>query len=147
LEVYNWLFVLLVCINHCQERSMASDVESQASVSEPSQPFQPREDDDLNLFEVIEITAEKGGRYKVRWKGKDPVTKKPWAQSWVPKTDCTDDLVVEWKRKMKDKARAKGVISNIFFFLVFSHTNTFLIYSKEKGSRRNSAEANGIPGV
>ncbi|KAF8960772.1 hypothetical protein BDZ97DRAFT_1594011, partial [Flammula alnicola] len=50
------------------------------------------------LWEVIEITAEKGNTYKVRWKGNDPKTMKPWPQSWVKKTDCTDDLVMEWKR-------------------------------------------------
>ncbi|KAG6878558.1 hypothetical protein C0992_007920, partial [Termitomyces sp. T32_za158] len=42
-----------------------------------------------------------------RWAGIDPATKKPWAQSWVPKSDCTDDLVHEWKRR-KSKKRRKG---------------------------------------
>ncbi len=109
---------------------MESDVESQASISEPSQRFKPREDDDKTLYEVIEITAEKGDRYKVRWKGKDPKTRKPWAQSWVPKTDCTDDLVLTWKRKMKDKARTKGM--TLTHFLNFSYTNTFDIQQRKR---------------
>lgn len=90
---------------------MSFDDESEGSVvsiSEPSQRFEPREDDEETLYEVIEITDEKGDRYKVRWKGKNPKTMKPWAQSWVPKSDCTDDLVLSWKKKKKDKERIKG---------------------------------------
>src|SRR5271154_6262470 len=72
--------------------------------SEPSDPetqFIPQEDDEETLWEVIEITAERGREYKVRWKGIDPQTQKPWSQSWVAKHDCTDDLVAQWKLKRK----------------------------------------------
>ncbi|KAF8223256.1 hypothetical protein L208DRAFT_1057946, partial [Tricholoma matsutake] len=50
------------------------------------------------LWEVIEITSEKKKLYRVRWAGIDPKTNKPWPQSWVPMHDCTDDLVLQWKR-------------------------------------------------
>ncbi|KAF9481744.1 hypothetical protein BDN70DRAFT_875875 [Pholiota conissans] len=84
---------------------MSDSEVSQASISSPSQKFIPQEDDEETLWEVIEITAEKGNTYKVRWKGNDPKTMKPWPQSWVTKSDCTDDLVIEWKRKQKEKQK------------------------------------------
>jgi len=82
-----------------------SEAESQTSLSSPSQKFEPQEDDEETLWEVIRITGEKGNTYKVQWKGLDPKTLKPWPQSWVKKSDCTDDLVIEWKRLKKDKAK------------------------------------------
>ncbi|KDR79423.1 hypothetical protein GALMADRAFT_243496 [Galerina marginata CBS 339.88] len=88
-----------------------SDAESVVSVSSQSQHFEPHEDDDEMLWEVIEITSEERNRYKVRWKGVDPSTGKPWPLSWVPKQDCTDDLVFEWKRKKKEKERRKSTTS------------------------------------
>ncbi|KAF5370906.1 hypothetical protein D9615_009801 [Tricholomella constricta] len=72
--------------------------------------FVPQDDDAEVLWEVVEITGEKPRHYKVLWAGVDPKTGKPWAQSWVAKRDCTDDLVVEWKRKQalkKKKAEDK----------------------------------------
>lgn len=86
---------------------MSESEASQVSLSSPSQKFVPEEDDDETLWEVIEITAEKGGSYKVKWKGNDPKTMKPWPQSWVLKADCTDDLVKEWKRKQKEKGKGR----------------------------------------
>jgi hypothetical protein len=71
--------------------------------SDPETQFVPQEDDDETLWEVIEITAEKGKIYKVRWKGIDPKTQKPWPQSWVAKHDCTDDLVRDWKLRQGKK--------------------------------------------
>ncbi|KAJ7584077.1 hypothetical protein C8J56DRAFT_728414, partial [Mycena floridula] len=50
------------------------------------------------LWTVIAITQEKGKKYKVKWEGTDPKTNKPWPESWVAKSDCTPDLVQEWKR-------------------------------------------------
>ena len=63
-------------------------------------------DEDV-LWEVQEITDERGKKYKVKWAGIDPATKKPWAQSWVAKHDCTNDLVAEWKAKKKRRAAGK----------------------------------------
>ena len=87
-------------------------VSSSLEISEPDTQFVPQEDDAETLWEVIEITAEKGGAYKVKWAGLDPKTRKPWAQSWVHKRDCTDRLVMEWKRKQalkkKETARKSG---------------------------------------
>jgi hypothetical protein len=98
---------------------MDDDIDDRVSVSsiEISQPetqFVPQEDDMEILWEVIEITAEKGKKYRVRWAGNDPKTRKPWPQSWVPKHDCTDDLVLAWKRKRafkkKEASRRKCMI-------------------------------------
>ncbi|KAG5653215.1 hypothetical protein H0H81_001692 [Sphagnurus paluster] len=75
---------------------------------ETQSQFVPQEDDEQVLWEVIEITAEKGKYYKVRWAGSDPATGKPWPQSWVQKQDCTDDLVIQWKCKKDLKKKRKG---------------------------------------
>ncbi|RDX51079.1 hypothetical protein OH76DRAFT_1401850 [Lentinus brumalis] len=70
--------------------------------------FVPQENDAETLWDVIEITAERAKEYRVRWKGNDPATGKPWAQSWVPKHDCTDDLIRDWKiAKAKKKKEAE----------------------------------------
>lgn len=84
---------------------MSNDDESQLDRSDSETQFIPREDDDETLWEVLEITAEKGKCYRVRWKGVDPATNKPWAQSWVPKHDCTDDLVRDWKLRQARKKK------------------------------------------
>ncbi|SRR6266702_1612829 len=50
-------------------------------------------------WEVVEIVAEDGKRYRVRWAGKDPKTGKPWPLSWVPNSHCSSGLIKEWERK------------------------------------------------
>lgn len=87
-----------------------SDPEPSSSLEiEPYQTqFVPQEDDEETLWDVIEITGERTNQYKVRWAGNDPATGKPWAQSWVPKHDCTDDLIRDWKiAKAKKKKEAE----------------------------------------
>ena len=84
---------------------MSDDEDFSLGHLDPETQFVPQEDDDETLWEVIEITAEKGKLYKVRWKGVDPRTQKPWPQSWVAKHDCTDDLVGEWKLKQGKKKK------------------------------------------
>ncbi|KAH9050231.1 hypothetical protein EDB84DRAFT_1259699, partial [Lactarius hengduanensis] len=49
-------------------------------------------------WEVVEIVAEDGKRYKVRWAGKDPKTGKPWPLSWVPNSHCSSELIKDWER-------------------------------------------------
>lgn len=90
--------------------SQASDSELYERNSQSQ--FVSQEGDEDILWEVIEITAEKSKYYKVRWAGFNPETNKPWSQSWVPKSDCTDDLVQEWKRR-KVMKRKKGMSINI----------------------------------
>ena len=67
--------------------------------------FVPAENDDEQLWDVIEILEEKGKRYKVKWAGNDPSTGKPWKASWVGKHDCTNDLIHAWKVKQAQKKR------------------------------------------
>lgn len=74
-------------------------------LSEFETQFEPRSNDDDALWEVIEIVAERGKKYRVRWAGNDPKTGRPWPLDWVPKHDCTDHLVEEWKRKKAVKGR------------------------------------------
>lgn len=87
--------------------STMSDEEADTSVElEPYQTqFVPPENDDEKLWDVIEILAERGKRYRVKWAGNDPSTGKPWAPSWVLKQDCTDDLIYAWKIKQAQKKK------------------------------------------
>ncbi|KAG2067698.1 hypothetical protein BDR04DRAFT_835311 [Suillus decipiens] len=85
---------------------MSTDRESPAGeLSEFETQFEPRSNDDDALWEVIEIVAERGKKYRVRWAGNDPKTGRPWPLDWVPKHDCTDHLVEEWKKKKAAKRR------------------------------------------
>ncbi|OCH94697.1 hypothetical protein OBBRIDRAFT_831529 [Obba rivulosa] len=88
---------------------MASDedVLEDSSLEIPSYDTQfiSQEDDEETLWEVIEILEERPAKYKVKWAGVDPATGKPWPPSWVPKQDCTDHLVREWKIKQARKKK------------------------------------------
>lgn len=80
-----------------------------SQTSDPDYQFVPRDDDNENLWEVVEIVAEKGKKYRVRWAGLNPKTQRPWPLDWVPKCDCTPDLVKAWKeQKAKKKKPPKG---------------------------------------
>lgn len=82
----------------------------QSSFSSSEHQFQPRDDDEETLWDVIEILREKKSHYFVKWAGVDPQTGKPWASSWVGKGDVTDDLVEKWKTQkaeMKERAAAR----------------------------------------
>jgi hypothetical protein len=71
----------------------------------------------IRLWEVIEITAEYANQYKVKWASVDPLTGKPWAQSWVAKNDCTQDLVMGWEmKKLKCKEMKLETLSVLFFY-------------------------------
>ena len=82
---------------------------SPVDVPDYSTQFEPGIDDNETLWSVLEIIKEDKKRYLVKWEGIDPDTGKPWDPSWVPKRDCTDDLIYEWKvtKAKKDKARKK----------------------------------------
>lgn len=78
---------------------------SELEVSSLETRFVEREDDGETLWEVVEIVAERRNQYKVRWAGVNPETNEPWPLDWVPKEDCTDPLVVAWKRKKAEKRK------------------------------------------
>ncbi|KAM5533973.1 hypothetical protein V8D89_012398 [Ganoderma adspersum] len=90
-----------------------SDAESASSPDiEPSQTqFNPHGEG--KLWDVVEILAEKGNKYYVKWAGIDKSTGKPWKNSWVMKTDTTDDLIYEWKRKQEAKKRRKSGVTGV----------------------------------
>lgn len=95
-----------------------SAVEASLQVPDYNTQFIPQEDDEETLWDVIEILAERANRYQVKWAGTDPATGKPWAPSWVPKHDCTDQLIHDWKvkqaKKKKDAATRKCMLSHSF---------------------------------
>lgn len=97
---------------------------SDSSLSEPTQYFIPQENDEEVLYSVIEITSERNNMYKVRWAGNDPKTGKPWAQSWVAKTDCTDDLVLKWKKKKKEREKRKRMFIR-YYARSFGHISIY----------------------
>ncbi|KAF4584924.1 hypothetical protein EYR40_001750 [Pleurotus pulmonarius] len=83
-----------------------SDEPSQGESSEVQ--FVEQSGDEENLWEVLEITAERTNSYRVKWAGTDPSTGKPWQQSWVPKHDCTPELVSSWKKRKRAKQKGKS---------------------------------------
>ncbi|KAG8703719.1 hypothetical protein FRC08_002669, partial [Ceratobasidium sp. 394] len=67
--------------------------------------FVSQSDDEDNLYNVEKILDEKGRKYKVQWEGIDPATGKKWKPDWVWKTDCTDDLIADWKKEKEGRKR------------------------------------------
>jgi hypothetical protein len=112
-------------------------------ISPPQTQFVPQEGDEEKLWKVIEITAETKKNYKVRWEGIDPATNKPWAQSWVPKHDCTDDLVLAWKlskaRKKSEAQRKKGVHG----VLSWSRTFAYSFHNSQSGKAERTRVCGG----
>lgn len=100
--------------------------------------FSPQPNDDEALWDVIEITAEKPTKYKVKWDGIDPTTGKAWKQSWVAKADCTDDLKIAWINKIQAKAQPKGMTLFKIIMLVSSD------YVVEKSHIEASAASMGL---
>nr|VWO94273.1 N/A [Ganoderma boninense] len=74
-----------------------ADAASSQHLDSSQTQFNP--DRDGELYEVVEILAERGKKYLVKWAGIDESTGKPWKDTWVFKTDTTDDLTREWKLK------------------------------------------------
>lgn len=68
--------------------------------------FLPKENDEETLWDVEAILQERGNRYFLKWGGTDEHGK-PWPNSWVPKYDVTDDLILEWKKKKKEQRKAR----------------------------------------
>jgi hypothetical protein len=88
-----------------------SSLPQDISLPEYSTQFEPLSGDETNLWEALEILKEARHTYLVKWGGVDPSTGDPWQPSWVPKRDCTDDLIYEWKikaAKKKQKTTRKG---------------------------------------
>lgn len=80
--------------------------------------FESQSGDEENLYNVERILAEKGRKYLVQWEGTDPTTGQRWPPDWVPKTDCTNDLIADWKRekaKMKRGQRSVSIKSTCKF--------------------------------
>lgn len=77
-----------------------------SDVSSLNTRFQEREGDEENLWEVEAIVAERGNKYQVQWAGVDEKGK-PWPLDWVPKEDCTDPLVLKWKRQKAEKKKQR----------------------------------------
>lgn len=71
---------------------------------------QPHSEED-GMWPVIEILAEKNNRYRVQWEGIDPTTGKPWAASWVLKSEANDLLVQAWKEKKALKSQRRRCMS------------------------------------
>jgi hypothetical protein len=70
--------------------------------------FMSQTDDEDTLYNVEKILDEKGRKFKVQWEGIDPATGKKWRPDWVWKTDCTDDLIADWKKEKERRKRAGG---------------------------------------
>ncbi|KAJ3732709.1 hypothetical protein DFJ43DRAFT_291464 [Lentinula guzmanii] len=65
--------------------------------SEAETQFIDLPDDDVNLWDAVEIVGESATQFKIKWDGMNPATGKPWPDSWVQKHDATPDLVQGWR--------------------------------------------------
>jgi len=94
------------------------DAASNDSFEMPSSETQfiPQEGDEETLWKVIEIIDERKKDYLVKWEGIDPDKNKPWDPSWVPKHDCTDDLVASWKLFKKTRKPTKKTKKCVYLF-------------------------------
>lgn len=70
------------------------------SSSQSEVEFIPKSDDEETLYNVECILAERRGQYLVKWEGVDE-NGGDWPHDWVPKADCTPELVKEWKGLVK----------------------------------------------
>ncbi|KAG9121644.1 hypothetical protein FRC07_002329 [Ceratobasidium sp. 392] len=102
--------------------------------------FVSQSDDGDTLYNVEKILDEKGRKYKVQWEGIDPATKKKWKPDWVWKTDCTDDLIADWKREKEARKRrgASNKSASSVSGSVTSRTPASKIASTSKQSKPRS---------
>jgi hypothetical protein len=75
--------------------------------------FSPHESDNSQtMWDVVAILRESGSKYQVQWAGIDPSKGKPWKPTWIPKEDCTDELIQEWKAQKRNRKEAKKSKTN-----------------------------------
>ena len=99
-----------------KKRGRGKSSEGEGSQVQEETQFEPRESNNSESYwDVKCILNEKPGFYFVDWDGVDPATGKPWPPSWVVKTDCTDDLIQEWKAaKRRKRLEAKSARSSTY---------------------------------
>ena len=107
-----------------KKRGRRNSSEEEGSQVQEETRFEPYESDHSEAFwDVKCILNEKPGFYFVDWDGVDPATGKPWPPSWVAKSDCTNELIQEWKaakRKKKEEAKAAKAAKTSTYILYFS---------------------------
>jgi hypothetical protein len=92
-----------------KKRGRRKGLEGEGSPVQEEAQFGSHESDSTETFwDVKRILKEKPGFYFVDWDGVDPATGKPWPPSWVAKTDCTGDLIQEWKATKEEAKAAKS---------------------------------------
>jgi hypothetical protein len=93
--------------------------------------FEPHtSDDSQSLWPVNRILRESRSKYEVEWAGIDPETGKPWKPSWIPKEDCSDACIQDWKaekRRLREIKKRRVEKRKLSSFLRF----TSLINMKE----------------
>ena len=89
--------------NHPQRLSLILDLSS-LKMADRTSHFVPKDDDDETLWDVKKILDERADRYLIRWAGVDPAGR-PWEDSWVPRCDVTDDLVLDWNSRREVRSR------------------------------------------
>ena len=107
-----------------KKRGRGNNSDEEGSQVQEETRLEPYESDHSEAFwDVKCILNEKPGFYFVDWDGVDPATGKPWPPSWVAKSDCTDELIQEWKaakRRKKEEAKAAKAAKTSMYTLYFS---------------------------
>lgn len=87
--------------------SSLSPASSSQDIPKYNTQFEPGSDDNETLWNVLQIVKESKNKYLVKWEGVDPDTGKPWDLSWVPKHDCTNELIHEWKASKAQRRQSR----------------------------------------
>ncbi|KAJ3983453.1 hypothetical protein F5890DRAFT_192885 [Lentinula detonsa] len=80
------------------------------NISEAETQFIDLPDDDVNLWDAVEIVGESATQFKIKWDGMNPATGKPWPDSWVQKHDATPDLVQGWRLNHPRKISTASIV-------------------------------------
>ncbi|KAF9067947.1 hypothetical protein BDP27DRAFT_1328033 [Rhodocollybia butyracea] len=73
-------------------------MESEDDSSETETQFVEHPDDATSMWTVIEILDERPHEFLIKWAGLDSEGK-PWADSWEPKGNVTNDVVHAWREE------------------------------------------------
>ena len=75
--------------------------------------------------------------YLVRWKGKDPATQMPWADSYQPEANVTKDLVCEYNSTLRE-AESRSVEIDVLPLICPTPTGAALRHRRGRPQRRSA---------
>jgi hypothetical protein len=83
------------------------------------------------------VDKRHGVMYLVRWKGKDPATQMPWADSYQPEANVTKDLVCEYNSTLRE-AESRSVEIDVLPLICPTPTGAALRHRRGRPQRRSA---------